>query len=215
MGKVPITIEPMQAQYNGQVGRLLAQAFYGKFQMLTSMNEDDLALFFEQLLEYVRAEPSTQRMVALHQGEVIGSIAIKWRPDHGIKRNKQRLPPWRILSQFGRWNLIKLLIGLYVLDHEPEPYECYIADLAVHSDQRSKGVGKLLLQWAQQAVAMNPALDRLSLHVSGSNPRAKQLYDQLSFQTHSREKRYILHLLFNESRWDYMVQRKGGYLKRP
>lgn len=215
MREVPITIEPMQAQYNGQVGRLLAQAFHGKFQMLTNMKEDDLALFFEKLLEYGGAEPSTQRMVALQQGEVIGSIAIKWRPAHGVNKNKQKLPSWRILSLLGRWNLIKMLIGLYVLDHRPEPGECYIADLAVHSDQRSKGVGKLLLQWAQQAVEMNPALDRLSLHVSGSNPRAKQLYDQLSFETQSRENRYILHLLFNESRWDYMVQRKGGYLEKP
>ncbi|WP_246021791.1 GNAT family N-acetyltransferase [Paenibacillus zeisoli] len=213
---MPITIEPMQAKYNGQVGRLLAQAFLGKFQMLTSLNEDDLALFFEQMLEYVGAESSTQRMVALQQGEVIGSISIRWRLVHGIPpKINEKLPPWRILSQFGRWNLIKMLIGLYVLDHEPEPYECYIADLAVRSDQRSKGVGKLLLQWAQQAVAMNPALDRLTLHVSGSNPRAKQLYEQLSFQTHSRENRYMLRLLFNESRWDYMVQWKGGYLKKP
>ncbi|MNH88955.1 Mycothiol acetyltransferase [compost metagenome] len=209
MRAVPITIEPMQAQYNGQVGRLLAQAFYGKFQILTGMNEDDLALFFEKLLEYVRAEPSTQRMVALQQGEVIGSIAIKWKPMIDTKKNRQRLPSWRIVSLFGRWNLIKMLIGLYVLDHKPESGECYIADLVVHSDQRSRGVGKLLLQWAQHVVDLDPSLDRLSLHVSISNPRAKQLYEQLSFQTFSRENRCILHLLFNESKWDYMVQRRG------
>ncbi|MNE30591.1 Mycothiol acetyltransferase [compost metagenome] len=107
-----------------------------------------------------------------------------------------------------------MLIGLYVLDHKPESGECYIADLVVHSDQRSRGVGKLLLQWAQQVVEMDPGLDRLSLYVSGSNPRAQQLYDQLSFQTQSRENRYILHLLFNEMEWDYMVRREGGDLKK-
>lgn len=155
--------------------------------MLTKMNEDDLALFFEKLLEYVPTEPSTQRMVALQQGEVIGSIAMKWKPIVDTKKNKQKLPSWRIFSLFGRWNLIKMLIGLSVLDHKPESGECYIADLVVHSDQRSKGVGKLLLQWAQHVVDLDPGLDRLSLYVSGSNPRAQQLYDQLSFQTQSRE----------------------------
>lgn len=178
--------------------------------MLTKMNEDDLALFFEKLLEYFPTEPSTHRMVALQLGEVIGSIAIKWKPVVHRQKNKQKLPSWRICSQFGRWNHIKMLIGLCVLDHKPESGECYIADLVVHSDQRSKGVGKLLLQWAQQVVDMDPGLDRLSLYVSGSNPRAQQLYDQLSFQVQSRENRFILHLLFNESEWEYRVRRKGG-----
>lgn len=200
----------MQAKYSQQVGRLLAQAFYGKFQMLTNMNEDDLALFFEKLLVYGPTELSTQRMVALQQGEVIGSIAIKGRPIIGSK-TKQKQPLWRIFSRFGRWNLIKLLIGLYVLDHKPQSGECYIADLVVQSDQRSKGVGRLLLQWAQHVVNLDPSLDRLSLYVSDSNPRAKQLYDQLSFRTHSRENRFILHLLFNESKWDYMVKRKEDF----
>lgn len=206
----PITIEPMQARYNRQVGRLLAQAFHGKFQMLTNMNEGDLALFFEKLLEYVPTEPSTQRVVALQQGEVIGSIAMKWKPRNDAKKNKQQLPPWEIFSRFGRWNLINMRIALYVLDHKPEFGGCYIADLVVRSDQRSKGVGRILLQWAQHVVDLDPDLDRLSLHVSGSNPRAKQLYGRLSFQTHSCENRWILHLLFNESRWDYMVQRREG-----
>ncbi|WP_232380994.1 GNAT family N-acetyltransferase [Paenibacillus tianjinensis] len=208
---MPITIVPMQSRYNKQVGQLLAQAFHGKFNMLTKRNEDELARFFEKLLEYIPTEPSTQRMVALQQGEVIGSIAIKRKPIVDTKKSRQKLPSWRMLSQFGSWSLIKMLIGLYVLDHKPEPGECYIADLAVHPDQRSKGVGRLLLQWAQQVVEMDPGLDRLSLYVSASNPRAQQLYDQLSFQTLSRENRWILHLLFNESKWDYRVQRREGF----
>lgn len=207
----------MQAQYNQQVGVLLAQAFHGKFQMLTNMDEDELALFFEKLLESFPTGPSIQRMVALQQGEIIGTIAIKMNrtPSIGTKSNKQTMPPWRTCRQFGSWNLIKMLIGLYVLDHQPKSGECYIADLVVRTDQRSKGVGKLLLQWAQHVVEIDPGLDRLSLYVSGSNPRAKQLYDQLSFRTHSRENRSLLQLLFNESRWDYMVQRKGGDVKEP
>lgn len=49
-------------------------------------------------------------------------------------------------------------IGLYVLDHNPAPGECYIADIVVHSDYR-----------------------------------------------------WIMHLLFKESKWDYMVQKREGH----
>ncbi|MFU1798104.1 GNAT family N-acetyltransferase [Paenibacillus azoreducens] len=35
-----------------------------------------------------------------------------------------------------------MLIGLSFLDHKPQAGECYIADVVVHPDHRSKGVGK-------------------------------------------------------------------------
>ncbi|WGU96071.1 GNAT family N-acetyltransferase [Paenibacillus dendritiformis] len=82
-----------------------------------------------------------------------------------------------------------------------------IAAVVIHPDHRSKGVGKLLLGWAQQFVQAEPSLNILSLHVSGKNPRAKHLYEQLSFYTHSQENSIISHFLFNEWKWHYMVLR--------
>ncbi|WGU97839.1 hypothetical protein QJQ58_07405 [Paenibacillus dendritiformis] len=73
-----ITIEPMQAKYNPQVGRLLVHGFRGKFQHLTNMSDEDLALFFEKLFEHIPAEPASRRIVALQEGEVIGTLSIKW-----------------------------------------------------------------------------------------------------------------------------------------
>ncbi|CAH1057382.1 GNAT family N-acetyltransferase [Paenibacillus pseudetheri] len=202
----PITIEPMQAKYNPQVSRLLVHGFRGKFQTLTSMNDDDLALFFEKLFEHFPTEPAGQRMAALQDGEVIGTISIKWKPEYDMKQ-KQKLPSWKSFNRLGKWNLVKMLIGLSLLDHKPQAGECYIADIVVHPDHRSKGVGKLLLQWAQQFVQTEPHLDVLSLHVVGSNPRAKHLYELLTFQTHLQNNSLVRHLLFNESKWDYMLMK--------
>ncbi|KOY14771.1 GNAT family N-acetyltransferase [Paenibacillus xylanivorans] len=202
MTTAPITIEPMQAKYNLQVGRLLVHGFRGKFQNLTNMNDDDLALFFEKLFEHFPTEPASQRMVALQDGEVIGTISIKWKPESDIK---QKLPSWKNFNRLGKWNLLKMLIGLSLLDHKPQAGECYIAEIVVHPDHRSKGVGKLLLQWAQHFMQTEPHLDMLSLHVVGSNPRAKHLYELLSFQTHLQKNSLVRHLLFNESKWEYMV----------
>ncbi|OAB42134.1 GNAT family N-acetyltransferase [Paenibacillus glacialis] len=204
MTTAPITIEPMQTKYNLQVSRLLVQGFRGKFQKLTNMNDDDLALFFEKLFEHYPTEPASHRMVALQDGEVIGTISIKWMPEADIMQ-KQGLPSSKSFIRLGKWNLLKMLIGLSLLNHKPQVGECYIADIVVHPDHRSKGIGKLLFQWAQHFVQTEPHLDVLSLHVVGSNPRAKHLYELLSFQTHLQKKSLVRHLLFNESKWDYMV----------
>ncbi|QUL54902.1 GNAT family N-acetyltransferase [Paenibacillus tritici] len=206
----PITIESMDAKYNRPVGRLLAQAFHGKFSRRTELGGGDLAPHFEKLLQYVPAEPFTQRMVALQEGEVIGSIAIKRKPMLNALTPTQKIPLAEIVSLFGNWRMIQMLIGLHVLDHEPEAGECYIADLAVHSDQQGKGIGRLLIQWARHVVDTDPQLDRLSLHVSSGNLRARQLYEKLSFHTSSREKRFILFVLCNQWEWEYMVQEKRG-----
>ncbi len=206
MTAAPIMIEPMHPMYNPQVGRLLVHGFRGKFQTLTNMNDDDLALFFEKLFDHFPTEPASQRMVTLQEGEVIGTISVKWKPESDMKQ-KQVFPSRKSFNQFGRWNLLKMLIGLSLLDHKPQAGECYIADVAVHPDHRSKGVGKLLLQWAQHFAQTEPHLNLLSLHVVGNNPRAKYLYERLSFRTHLQQNSLARHLLFNESKWDYMMMK--------
>lgn len=206
MTVAPIMIEPMQPMYNPQVGLLLVHGFRGKFQTLTNMSDDDLALFFEKLFDHFPTEPASQRMIALQDGKVIGTISIKWNPESEMKQ-KQKLPSCKSFNRFGKWKLIKMLIGLYFLDHKPKAGECYIADVVVHPDHRGKGVGKLLLQWAKHFVQTEPSLDMLSLYVSGKNPRAKHLYEQLSFHTHSQANSLVWYLIFNEMKWAYMVMR--------
>ncbi|WP_409973879.1 GNAT family N-acetyltransferase [Bacillus sp. Bva_UNVM-123] len=189
MTTAPITVEPMQAKYNPQVGRLLVHGFRGKFQHLTNMKDDDLALFFERLFDHFPTKAGNQRMVALQEGEVIGTLSIIWNEKSNTKREKQSLLPWnwKSSSNFGKWNFLKMLIGLSFLDRKPRAGECYIADAVVHPDHRSKGVGKLLFEWAKQFVQGEPSLDILSLHVSGKNQRAKHLYEKLSFRTYSKK----------------------------
>lgn len=214
-----INVAPMRDEYNPEVGRLLAQAFQGKFRSRLHLPEDELAQGFTTLLAEVAPESFTERRVALQQGRVLGSISLKWRPlrRRAIAEAEQK-PMSRNLHHpihlLGNWNRMKLLIGLSVLEHEPQAGECYIADVAVASDQRGKGIGKLLLQWAQQVVEADPDLERLSLHVAANNPRARQLYERMSFQAHSRERRLASYLLFDEMNWDYMVQEKRE-VKRP
>lgn len=201
-----ITIEPMQAKYNAQVGRLLVHGFRGKFQHLTNLNEENLALFFEKMLDSFPAEPASLRVVALQAGEVIGTLSIKWNSNAEVQQATSNLPSRKDYPFIGKWAFLKLVIGLSLLEHKPLAKECYIADVAVHPDHRSKGVGRLLLEWAQQFALAEPSLNILSLHVAGTNPRAKQLYEQLSFSTHKQEYSILRHFFFNEGTWHYMTR---------
>lgn len=206
MTATPITIEPMSAKYNPQIGRLLVHGFRGKFHPLTNMTDDDFALFFQKLIEHFPAEPASQRMVALQEGEVIGTISVKWKPEFAVKQ-KQKLPSFTCFKQFGKWNLVKLMIGISLLNHKPKVGECYIADVVVHPDHRSKGVGRLLMQWAQQFAQNDPRLKVLSLHVAGSNSRAKLLYEQLLFRTQLQQNSLARFLFFKELKWHYMAMK--------
>lgn len=205
----PITLEPMQPIYHRQVGRLLAHLLHGKFRNLTYMDGDELALFFERWLEHVPDVPGNRRMVALQEGKVIGTIAIKWPSQScGSVSKPQRTPPtWQSFRGFGRWNLFKMRMGLSLFDYKPQVGECYIADVAVHPDYRGQGVGKLLLRWAEQFAQQEPGVDRLSLYVSGKNQRARKLYEQLGYSVRSHEKSLLWHWLFNEKEWGYMWRR--------
>lgn len=204
----PLTIEPMQAKYNHQVGLLLVHGFRGKFQPLTNLPDNTLALFFEKLLDQIPPEPASQRMIVLEAEEVVGSLCIKEKAESGRKQEVLNFP-WSDCERFGKWNLFKLFLSLYFLDHQPQDGECYIEDISVHPAHQGKGVGKCLLQWAQQHVQSKSCLDRLSLHVVGKNQRAKKLYEQMSFCTQDCKSSILRYLLFHEFEWNYMVWRKN------
>ncbi|WP_409179022.1 GNAT family N-acetyltransferase [Brevibacillus fortis] len=206
MTEAPLTIEPMHAKYNEQVSQLLVHGFRGKFQTLTNMNNEELALFFKKLFDQFPNEPATQRMVAIQEGIVVGTMSIKWQNGSYLKEQR-KLHSWTNFRMFGKWNLFIMVLGLYFLEHKPQKGECYIADVVVHPDHQGKGIGNLLLGWAQNFVQTEPSLDTLSLYVAGKNPRAEQLYKRLSFHTQLREKSFLSHILFNEKKWSYMVKR--------
>ncbi|MFD1175908.1 GNAT family N-acetyltransferase [Paenibacillus puldeungensis] len=211
-----IILEPMQAKYNRQVSYLLVHGFRGKFYPLTKLGDNELALFFEKLLDHFPEQNASQRMVAIQEGEVIGTLLVKWKVESGsddktVKHQQNSQPEprlWQAFSSFGKWNVIKMMTGLHLLSHKPQVGEYYIADLSVHPHHQGKGTGKLLLQWAKQYAHSHPSFKFLSLHVSSRNLGAKRLYEQLSFCTHEKERSPLRFLFFREWKWDYMTLEK-------
>lgn len=209
MKQAHIIIAPMQAEYNRQVSHLLVDAFYGKFYPLTRLEPGGLAALFEHLLDAFPQEPASQRLVALQEGEVIGTLCLKRKAEAdllaGADNIPVRLPRMKDITRGGQRKMFKLLTALHFLDHKPQEGECYIADLSVHPKARGQGVGKQLLIWAQHYASSDPHLEVLSLHVSGHNQGAKRLYEHISFRTQAEEHSLVRLLLFHEWRWEYMV----------
>ncbi|WP_233475931.1 GNAT family N-acetyltransferase [Paenibacillus sonchi] len=209
MAQNHITIAPMQAKYNRQVSHLLVHAFHSKFYPLTRLEPGGLAALLEQLLDACPEEPASQRLVALHEGEVIGTLCLKRKAEAdnipAMDNEPARLPPMKNITRDGKRKMFKLLTALHFLDHKPQEGECYIADLSVHPAARGQGVGRQLLHWAQHYACSDPHLNVLSLHVSGHNLGAKRLYEQISFRTQAEKRSLVRLLLFHEWRWAYMV----------
>lgn len=122
MSAAPITIEPMRPEYNRPVSQLLAQAFRIKFHRRLHLNEAVLAEGLEALLEYAPAGPFSPRSVALQQGEVVGSIGIKYKSAANQEVRGKRLPPLPAISSLlCRRGMVRMLTGLAVLEHSPRP----------------------------------------------------------------------------------------------
>lgn len=140
----------------------------------------------------------------MQEGEVIGTLSLQW---HSRSQANQGTI-WRLVKKLNprqAWAKFRLMTGLQLLSHIPDHSECYIADISVHPDYREKGVGTLLIQWAQDYTYAHPRLRYLSLHVAASNSGAQHLYEQHSFRTLEMKHSLLSQLLFGERTWHYMI----------
>lgn len=76
-------------------------------------------------------------MIALQAGEVVGSVCIKRKAESNMKQEVFKFP-WRDCSRLGKWNLFKLFLSLYLLDHQPQAGECYIEDIRPSCTSRQR-----------------------------------------------------------------------------
>ncbi|WP_051290055.1 GNAT family N-acetyltransferase [Paenibacillus massiliensis] len=203
-----VTIDPMQASYNQQVSHLLVHSFGSKFRFLTGLGHHELACQLQQVLESFPEQHTSQRVVAVQEGKVIGTLSLKWHTQSQANPAPDQGTIWRLVKNLNprrAWAMFRFLTGLQILSHTPKHRECYIADVAVHPDFRGKGVGTLLIQWAQEYAYTHPLLHYVSLHVAASNSGAQHLYEQHSFRTLEMKHSLLSQLLFGERMWHYMI----------
>lgn len=119
---------------------------------------------------YIRVAQASSRVLGI--AIVVGAAEVNDNADYHT-----------VLSFWGqlRLQLVQSLILNRVLKHDYPPGTFYIANLAVHPDDRAKGIGtQLLLRCIADAKAAEASAVFIS--VSIDNPRAQKLYESLGFQ---------------------------------
>ena len=81
---------------------------------------------------------------------------------------------------YGPAAAILRLMLLSVMQHRHRPGELHLEFLAVSPVARSRGVGSRLLQRADE-IARERGMERVTLEVIASNPRARALYERSGF----------------------------------
>jgi len=187
-----------------RVAEIMALAFEGKFQSLAPMPREEMPRFLiETGVIYSSSFPGY--VIAEVEDEVRGVLALKWA---GQKRPPGEYPIRRAASKYGWRKVLKLFLGLWLLEYRPKPGECYIEHIAVMPGFQGMGIGTRLLEFGDEFARSNE-FERLTLHVASSNERAIRLYMKMGFRTMGVTRSLITRHLFDISEWHYM----GKYLK--
>ena len=166
-----ITISQATPSQAPQIAPLIIEAIGDIAQRLTAQTEPSLVLqTLQQLIEETNSRHSYEHTyVALEHGQVIG-IAVLYDGKIGASLDRQ-LEQW--LAAQGR---------PVSIDIEAHDDEFYIDTICVHADGRGKGVGTLLLQFAEQE-AKRRGFTKISLNVEFEKQRARQLYERVGYVT--------------------------------
>jgi len=127
----------------------------------------------------------TYAFVAQEQGDIVGSFSgfdgKSWRVSARASWMYGPIwfavtPPWqipRMIAALGDFNKVMPLIS---------NEEYYIEHLAVLPEKRGQGIGKQLIEFAENQ-ARAKGLKRVTLSVEVENEGARRLYERLGFQT--------------------------------
>ncbi len=208
-----LRIASYEASQHGEICRLLAASFRGKFGRadVRGTKEDERTARLLAAAWPYRREPNKLQLAAWTEdapnAEPLGTLLLKWRPRAKPVEPAGGCEPSLIalMIEFGPLRTLRLIVGMAALHYTPAAGECYVEHLAVRSDCRGRGIGRKLMihaqEYAEQAGFMNCAL-----HVAKNNPAAVALYESLGFVRVREERRFASGWLFRE--YDWLLMRK-------
>ena len=188
MAKTPIQptdifFRPAKPEDAKNAGGLIYETFPKVATFIVGLGSEERA---KMLLERIFAIPGhrfsyEETILAIYQGKAIGLLTSYpgWRLGK-IDRKADRL----ILKQYRLRGKLLLIIRVWPLlfMNETRRDEYLIGNLAVKSRYRDRGVGRLLLEHAEE-LARDEGLKKLALRVAIENLEARKLYESLGFET--------------------------------
>lgn len=119
--------------------------------------------------------------VAVVDGQVAGIGAFYSKAGYQALSSEQAK---NFITRFGVWQFIQMMPrGLRIQRgiSKLKDGQLYVANLGVKKELRSRGIGKVLIEFAEKR-ASEQGLPELVLDVSESNPRAEALYQSIGFK---------------------------------
>ena len=193
-----ITIEEYQDKDFESVIALLIHSFKSKFCHRQDLSVLDIKDIIYASWDLKAGDPAYLHFIAKQNQTIVGVILVRCgRKEKGNKR----IPIISLCKRYGVMNTMLLLFKMLLLDANT-PNECYIEHIAVCDTLRGKGIGKLLLQHAEQAL-LDRGYTSWSLAVAEDNP-AKSLYSRLGFKEIKKIKSPLKGFFVGTYQWSFM-----------
>lgn len=186
--------------------KLVFEAFSAKFNSIKSLAKDQQLALFEQLWQLNSANPYEAQFVIKSQGQVIATFAISSNMPRVQPRCKPQLNYFSLIKTYGFIAVCRMWLLCHLFNYAPNKTEAYIAYIAVAEDQQKRGVGSLILNYAQQYTRNLLKKPHLSLYVAQNNLGAVALYKRYGFVERRREKSWLTARLMQVESWSYQVK---------
>ena len=193
--RVVMTMEPCRPEEKRVAAAIITEGFMGKFSSL-GLDEDVAAGL---MMDTWENGPNHRYFVEKIDGVVVAAAHLKWNGPGSEKVSKEGL-----YEKYGHQNTFKFLRGMEVLYESVDDGDCYIAEFAVTSEHRGKGIAGSVVK-SIISFASSEGFERVTLFVSDKNETAIRLYEKMGFRTERMKESPLEKQYFNEPRWRFMA----------
>jgi len=186
-----------------KIKSLVINAFQSKFTSLVNLDEINYLSLINHFWEIPYDSHNAKQVVIKDNHNICATMLIKKKSNK--KEKGLKFDYISLSKQYGHRNVIKLITALLVLNHSVKKGEWYIDHIAVDKNYRGKGIGKVLINWAQDFIEQE---GKLTLFVSTKNKNAIHLYKKEGFQIKNKKISLWKWILFHEPCWYFMEWRK-------
>ncbi|MFT0211530.1 GNAT family N-acetyltransferase [Pseudomonas sp. F1_0610] len=186
--------------------RLVFTAFSSKFSSIQSLSEVQQLALFEQLWLLHSANQYEAQFVIKNQGQVIATFAIISNMPRVEPRKKPQLRYVSLIKNYGLFSVCRMWLVCSLFDYKPNKKEAYIAYIAVAENQQKRGVGSVILDYAQHYARNLLKKSHLSLYVAQNNLAAAALYKRHGFVERRKQKSWLTAGLTRVTSWSYQVK---------
>lgn len=182
------------------VAAVLQEAFSDKMRVIFSKQPEKVRALLEEIYTGPVGRGYDGILVAERDGRIIGTLLVE--PIYYTPRENRALEHFAV-RELGMLRMLRAAFLLWLMGYRPKPGEAYISDVGVAPDHRGEGVGRLMMEQAEQW-ARDHDREKLTLWVAATNERAIHLYEKAGFAITRTRSNLLLRLFFGIQRWHYM-----------